>query len=117
MSSGTSIKGELNTTGDIRIDGNVKGSVHSQAKVVLGENAKVEGNIYCQNADISGVIDGNIYVQELLTLKGTAKIGGDITTKKIVIEAGADFNGNCNMNGKAENATRELLRESSVSQS
>lgn len=94
---GTLIKGEVKANGDIRIDGTIQGKLHSKGKVVIGNTGVVEGEIQCQNADISGVVKGNLQVAELLTIKVSAKIQGDIQTAKIAIEPGAVYSGNCNM--------------------
>ena len=120
ISNGSIIRGEVSAAGDMRVDGQIFGKISSKAKIVIGETGKVEGNINCQNADISGHVNGDIYIGELLTLKSTARITGDIVTKKLVIEAGADFNGQCQMgeNAKAkqerpehEPATRKIFQE------
>ena len=63
----------------------------------LGQTGNVEGDINAQNADISGIVKGNIYVGKLLTLKASCKVYGDVVTKKIIIESGAEFNGRCHM--------------------
>jgi cytoskeletal protein CcmA (bactofilin family) len=97
IGAGTSIEGEVNSNGDIRVDGSITGGVHSKAKVVVGSTGLVEGNVTCQNADISGTVKGNITVTETLFLKSSAKIEGDIYTAKLVVEVGASFTGNCNM--------------------
>jgi cytoskeletal protein CcmA (bactofilin family) len=96
----THIKGDIKTVNDIRIDGTVEGTITSDAKVVIGPGGRVNGNIVCLNADISGSVNGSIEVGELLFLKSTAAIEGDITTNKLVVEAGARFNGFCNMGQK-----------------
>jgi cytoskeletal protein CcmA (bactofilin family) len=97
IGAGTVIKGEVKSNGDIRVDGTIIGSVTSKAKVVVGATGKVEGDIFCQNADISGAIKGKTAVTEMLFLKNTAVINGDIHTGKLVVEVGAAFTGNCNM--------------------
>ncbi|MEX0968753.1 MAG: polymer-forming cytoskeletal protein [Bacteroidia bacterium] len=97
IGSGTSIEGEVKTDSDIRIDGTVKGNIHSQAKVVIGENGNIHGDIHCQEADIHGNISGNIFAAQLLHLKAPAKVRGDMHTKKLVVEAGAEFNGQSHM--------------------
>ncbi len=96
--SGTVIKGDIKSNGDIRIDGTLIGTLNSKAKVVLGPNGSIEGEIFCKNADIQGVVKAQINVSELLTLKATAKVTGDITTNKLAIEPGAKFSGACKMN-------------------
>ncbi len=110
----TTIKGDVDTTNDIRIDGRVIGKVHSKAKVVAGESSKIEGDVHAQNADISGEIIGSVYIAELVTLKPTARIKGDIHTKQIVVEAGAEFNGACTMNGGAADARPKESRDEAV---
>ncbi|MDX5320721.1 MAG: polymer-forming cytoskeletal protein [Bacteroidota bacterium] len=94
---GTSISGDINSSGDLRIDGNVRGNVQSKARIVLGPNGKIEGDIHAQNADIQGSVKGKLMIGEILFLKSTAQINGDIVTNKLVVESGAEFNGNCIM--------------------
>lgn len=97
IGAGTSIEGEVKSNGDVRIDGSIRGSVTSKSKVVVGTTGTIEGDVNCQNADISGIIKGKIICTEMLFLKSTAKIMGDITTGKLVVEAGATFTGSCSM--------------------
>lgn len=94
---GTIITGDVNSNGDLRIDGTLKGSVATEGKVVLGKNGVVEGDVVCNNADIAGEIKAKITVSQLLTLKSTAKLKGDIITNKLSIEPGAVFSGSCSM--------------------
>ena len=97
IGAGTTIEGDIKSSGDIRVDGTVYGSVQSKAKVVLGSTGLVEGDINSQNADISGTIKGKTVCSELLFLKATARVTGDIVTGKLVVEVGATFTGSCNM--------------------
>ncbi len=97
IGQGTSILGDINSNGDIRIDGTLKGSIKTEGKVVLGKEGIVEGDVMCQNADISGIIKAKITVSNLLSLKETAKLNGDIVTNKLSIEPGAEFTGSCSM--------------------
>ena len=94
---GTTITGDINSNGDLRIDGTLKGSVATEGKVVLGKNGIIEGDVVCNNADIAGEIKAKITVSQLLTLKSTAKLKGDIVTNKLSIEPGAVFSGSCSM--------------------
>jgi cytoskeletal protein CcmA (bactofilin family) len=97
VGTGTTIKGEVHSTGDIRIDGTLNGHVKCKGKIVVGNTGVLEGDIFCQNADFSGKIKGKIEVTELLTLKSTARLNGDIITNKLAIEPGASFTGTCSM--------------------
>src|SRR3989442_311951 len=97
IGAGTVVEGDIKSNGDIRIDGTVYGSVSSKAKVVVGSTGNIEGDVNSQNADISGSIRGKINITELLFLKSTANMIGDIVTGKLVVEVGATFTGSCNM--------------------
>lgn len=97
INAGTSIIGDLNSEGDLRIDGIVKGSISVKTKLVLGPSSKIDGNVKAANCDVQGIVNGNINIEDLLTVKATAKIIGDITSQKLVIESGAEFNGNSQM--------------------
>lgn len=99
IGAGTSIEGDVVSSGDIRIDGNLKGTLKTRGKLVVGPSGSVEGEVSCQNADISGNLRGKLVVTDLLALKSTAKLSGEITTGKLAIEPGADFSGSCSMGG------------------
>jgi cytoskeletal protein CcmA (bactofilin family) len=97
IGKGTFLEGNIETHGNIRIEGKVVGNVKSKSKVALGNSSHVQGNIIAQNADIEGEVRGRLEVSELLVLKSTAVINGDISTGKLVVEPGAVFNGGCKM--------------------
>jgi cytoskeletal protein CcmA (bactofilin family) len=102
ISNGTSIVGDVETFGSIRIDGKVRGNITTKNKLVLGSTSVIDGNILAQNAEIEGEVTGRVEVAELLILKPTAKINGDIITNKIVVEAGAMFTASCNVGDQAK---------------
>jgi cytoskeletal protein CcmA (bactofilin family) len=97
--AGTTIKGEISTNGDFRIDGTLIGSINCKGKIVIGQTGVIEGEVVCQNADISGKIKAQIKVEQLLTLKSTSECNGDVITNKISVEPGAKFTGSCDMDG------------------
>lgn len=97
IGKGTSIKGDIRSDGDVRIDGNLHGSIHSSGKIVVGVSGLIEGDINCQNADISGQVKATLRVKELLSMKSTSIVNGEIHTSKLAIEPGARFTGTCNM--------------------
>lgn len=94
---GTTIEGNVDAQGDIRIDGKITGNVTSKGKVVLGTTGIVEGNIIAKNAEVAGETIGKINTEELLILKSTANINGDIISSKLMVETGANFTGTCQM--------------------
>ena len=97
IGTGTIINGDIVSKGDIRIDGTLKGSINTEGKVVLGDEGVIEGDVVCKDADISGTIKAKITVSQLLSLKTSAKLNGDIITNKLSIEPGAAFSGSCSM--------------------
>lgn len=97
IAKGTSINGDIDTNGDIRIDGELVGSIKSSGKVVIGETGRIEGEINCQNANLSGKVKGKVSVKELLSMTASASVNGDILTGKLAIEPGATFSGSCSM--------------------
>lgn len=103
VGTGTVIKGEINSKGDIRVDGKVIGQMRSEGKIVIGNSGIVEGDIFCVNADFSGKVIGKADVKELLTLKASAVFLGDIITNKLAIEPGAKFSGTCSMDKEQAN--------------
>jgi cytoskeletal protein CcmA (bactofilin family) len=101
ISSGTIVNGDLVSDNDLRIDGTINGNVSSTAKIIIGPSGYVEGNIEGQQADITGKVSGNIIVKEILQLRGTCLVQGNITAEKLQIEPTAVFNGQCHMSSAA----------------
>jgi cytoskeletal protein CcmA (bactofilin family) len=97
ISSGTSLKGDVKSESDLRIDGTIHGNVYSSAKIIIGPSGVVEGNIEGANADITGKVTGNINVKELLQLRGECHVNGNISATKLQIDPTAMFNGKCQM--------------------
>jgi cytoskeletal protein CcmA (bactofilin family) len=94
---GTHVEGNVASESDIRVDGTIKGTLSCKAKVIIGATGSIEGEIKCQNAVIEGRFKGNIHVSELLMIRETADIVGDIYTSKLTVNAGANFNGSIKM--------------------
>lgn len=97
LGAGTTVKGEIISNGDFRIDGTLIGSIQAKGKVVIGTTGNIEGEINCQNADISGLVKAKVNITEMLSLKATAQVIGDIVANKLSVEPGAKFSGSCNM--------------------
>jgi cytoskeletal protein CcmA (bactofilin family) len=97
IGAGTVITGDIKSKGDIRVDGSLNGSIDTEGKVVVGQGGIVEGDVVCKDADIAGVLKAKISVSQLLSLKSSAKLNGDIITNKLSIEPGASFTGSCSM--------------------
>jgi cytoskeletal protein CcmA (bactofilin family) len=97
ISSGTTLKGDLSSNSDLRIDGTVIGNINSSSKVVIGANGVVEGDIIGVQADIVGKVSGNVRAKDLLQLRGDCLVTGNLYAGKLQVEPTATFNGQCHM--------------------
>lgn len=97
ISAGTTLKGDISSNSDLRIDGTIIGNIHSSAKIVIGSNGVVEGDISGNQADIVGKVSGNIRAKELLQLRGECVVTGNLYAGKLQVEPSATFNGQCHM--------------------
>lgn len=102
ISAGTVIKGEILSPTDIRIDGTFEGRVQSKGRVVVGESAVIKGDIVCENIDLWGKVEGNLFVKDTLSLKEGCVVDGNLHIRRLAVELGATFNGNCKTITEAE---------------
>lgn len=102
ISAGTVIKGEITSPYDIRVDGTFEGKVQSRGRVVIGESAFVKGDVVCENIDLWGKVEGNVYVKDTLALMDGCSVNGNLHIKRLSVELGSTFNGNCHMITEAE---------------
>lgn len=102
---GTFVEGTVSSESDIRIDGSIKGTLTCKAKVILGPTGIIEGEIKCANAVIEGKFQGTLYVEELLQIRETAEVTGDVYTNKLNVQPGANFNGAVKMASEAPKKT------------
>jgi cytoskeletal protein CcmA (bactofilin family) len=114
IGSGTSLKGDITSSGDLRIDGTLVGNIICSAKVIIGANGVVEGDVAGVTADIMGKVSGTIKVKELLQLKSNCQVNGNIHSAKLQIEPAANFNGQCHMIHEAPVSTTSSKSGSSV---
>ena len=94
---GTTIKGDIISQADFRLDGELVGNFTSKGKIVIGPAGSVTGDIRCKNADIEGRFNGKIEVAEMLNVKSKAHIVGEVITGKLSVEPGAEFSASCIM--------------------
>ncbi len=104
IGTGTKIEGNVTSNGDIRVDGSLKGILNTKGKVIVGESGNINGEVHCKNFEVEGVIDGKVFVSELLSLRARSKLTGEITTNKLAIEPGSVFTGKCDMSGSNQPA-------------
>lgn len=97
IAKNTHITGDIKSDGDFRIDGTIEGTIITKGRVVIGIKGFIKGDVQCGNADIEGTFTGKLVVLELLTLKSSAKISGEVFINKLSVEPGASFNATCEM--------------------
>lgn len=99
ISGGTVITGDITSDGDFRIDGTMNGNITTDGRIVVGVGATVTGDIRCTAAEVEGTVIGALYVGDILSLKGTAVVKGEITTARLSVEVGAVLDvTSCRMN-------------------
>ena len=111
ISEGTKIVGDITSKGGFRIDGAIEGTVSTPNKVVIGKNGSVEGTLTCKDADIEGVVDGKVVIDNLLSIKSTARIEGEVTVGKLAVEPGATFNASCDMKGSVKTLGKNAKKQ------
>ena len=102
ISAGTVIKGEIQSPYDIRNDGTFEGKVQTKGRVVIGETASIKGDVICENIDLWGKMEGNLYVKDTLSLMEGCSMDGNLHVRRLSVELGSTFNGNCRMITEAE---------------
>jgi cytoskeletal protein CcmA (bactofilin family) len=107
---GTSVEGTVQADKDIRIDGTLKGTLICKGKVIIGPTGNITGDITCENAVIEGRFEGILVVGDVLHVKETAKIEGDVSTQKLIVQPGSIFNVKCKM-GAPNGVTRKPGKE------
>lgn len=110
---GTSVKlkGNLNSTGDIFVDGSVAGELKTKGSVVVGPNANILANIKAQNVSISGMVQGNVEASDKIQITETGRVMGDIAASVLSIAPGAVFSGNSKMNDTHREVAPEMTME------
>ena len=101
------IQGDLNSEGNVRIEGQVSGKVKTSQSVYINQGAKITADVLAGNAVVGGEVQGNLKITGHLVLQGTARVIGDISCSILRVEDGAQFSGKCSMNGKLSEAAKE----------
>ena len=111
---GTSIEGSIQAEMDIRIDGTLSGSLNCKGKVIIGPTGYISGDITCENAVIEGRFEGVLIVGDVLHVKETAKVEGDVSTNKLVVQPGSIFNVKCKMGSQGGTKKAHFVKEETI---
>jgi cytoskeletal protein CcmA (bactofilin family) len=93
----TRIQGNIEASESLRIDGKVEGDIHCSARLIIGKNAEIQGNIVCQHFELLGKVTGKVLANESCTLRSSTQLLGNLSTTLLSIESGAQFQGKCSM--------------------
>lgn len=107
IAKNTTIKGEIISDGDYRIDGVLEGDLKTKGRVIIGSGGVVNGTVEASNTDIEGTFSGKLTVEKILTVKAIAKISGEVVVGKLSIEPGAAFNASCTMKAIVKEVNKE----------
>lgn len=110
IGASSTIRGEFQSAGSIRIEGALVGDVTTRSRLVMSEKALVTGNVFADSAEISGRVEGDVRIKGTLFLHEKAVIEGNIFTKRLVVELGAVFNGRCKMGDPSTEAMTKNKR-------
>ncbi len=108
------IVGDIEADHDMRIDGHVVGNIYCKARVVLGESGQVEGDLHAINADIFGIITGNIQTDDMCCMKAKSTVNGNLTVGRLNIEPNANFNGKCTMSASDSSSPTMYVNENTM---
>jgi cytoskeletal protein CcmA (bactofilin family) len=106
---GMTVVGDCQTDGTVRIEGRVEGTIRAGKSVVVGRSGEVVGDIYTQDAVISGRVSGSIVAESRLELQSTCSVEGEIRSRRILLDEGGRFNGNVQMSDESEARGGEVL--------
>lgn len=102
ISGGVTIKGDISASTDLRIDGQVNGTIYSRGRIVVGESAELTGTVLCNETDFRGKLEGDLYVRDTMTLREASSINGSFASHKLQVNLGASIDGNCKMISEPE---------------
>jgi cytoskeletal protein CcmA (bactofilin family) len=116
VGSNSSFRGEVESKGTLRADGAIEGNINADW-VVVGEKAKVKGNITARGIIIGGRVEGNLKAKEIVEIKNKGQVYGEVFTPKLTIAEGGIFDGRSSMQKEEESKVVELAGRATADQS
>lgn len=116
LDQGVSLEGTLQLKGTFRLDGQVKGNIISEQTLILGENAKVEGQIEGNHIVVAGRFDGVIFAKGRVEIQPKGVVTGEIHSPCLVIDPGGIFDGRCHMLASSESSAAVTIPIRAASQ-
>lgn len=119
IGNGSAIKGDFTVNGFVRVDGDIDGTLKTDGNVIIGEHARIRGNVSAKNLTIGGIVLGDVTAKDSIKLLSSSAVVGDILCRRIQIDDGVIFHGNCiSLKDEAEfNAVSEkYLQDKAIKQ-
>lgn len=116
FAQGTTITGDIVSSGDFRVDGTIQGNLKTPGKVVIGKSGIINGTLKAANADIEGKFSGKLMISDTLSLKTSAWVDGEVEVGKLAVEPGASFNATCIMKGSIKELNKDGAKGRSESE-
>jgi len=119
IGNGSAIKGDFTVNGFVRVDGDIDGNLETDGNVIIGERARIRGNITAKSVTIGGIVLGNITVKDSVKLLSSSAVVGDILCRKIQLDSGVIFHGHCiaiEEDAEFEEASEKFLSEKAIKQ-
>lgn len=98
---GMKVSGDIETSGVLKIEGTIEGTIRGARQVLVGRQGEVKGDVHAREVVVGGKVDGTIQAGERVEVQGTSSVNGDIYTKSIVVLEGGRINGNVRMDDAA----------------
>jgi cytoskeletal protein CcmA (bactofilin family) len=95
IGKGSSITGNLRINGFVRLDGDINGNLETDGNIIIGDGARIKGDVKAKAVIVGGIVVGNILAQESIKLLSDSAVLGDVISRKVQIEDKATFHGHC----------------------
>ncbi len=92
IGKGTSVVGEIGNCSKVEIQGHLEGSIVAES-IVVGEGGSIRGGLHVVHAEVQGFVDGDVLVEDLLEVRSTGRVNGEVAYGKLAVEAGGDIVG------------------------
>jgi cytoskeletal protein CcmA (bactofilin family) len=101
------IEGKFSFSGTVMINGRLRGEIHSNDTLIVGEKGVINASIRAGIVLVSGEVVGNVVGVERVELRGSARVSGDIEAPIVVVDEGVMFDGHCRMTSAGAEGARE----------
>ncbi len=95
IGKGSSITGNLRINGFVRLDGDINGNLETDGNIIIGDGARIKGDVKAKAVIVGGIVVGNILAQESIKLLSDSAVLGDVISRKVQVEDKATFHGHC----------------------